>query len=305
MRGMMLCVNLQAFGLDRVNGHIRHFACLGVNVSLHTKRNQLSQLLNWGRSQPKEENSKPLNAPVILVDNNVDVPKHDPAPVKKIVALNEPQTCRNKGCGKTFKEKDNHDTACSYHPGPVVFHDKMRGVLEIITYNGHEMNESVPRSSFAFEKSCESSSLISGHASKPWASFGECLSGPSWDDNGLMGHNGARRKFGTPKPINNSDFVVKLYILLYTTSCPIEEVEILHDPKIVNHNHLMEAIEDTGFGAILISTGEDRSRIQLKIDGMRTDQSMRMVQNFLQALPGVEAIEFDSMLHKVSLSYKF
>ncbi|KAF9614667.1 hypothetical protein IFM89_019795 [Coptis chinensis] len=78
-------------------------------------------------SQPKEENSKPLNAPVIPVDNNVDVPKHDPAPVKKIVGLNEPQTCRNKGCGKTFKEKDNHDTACSYHPGPAVFHDRMRG----------------------------------------------------------------------------------------------------------------------------------------------------------------------------------
>ncbi|KAF9623096.1 hypothetical protein IFM89_036540, partial [Coptis chinensis] len=78
-------------------------------------------------SQPKEENSKPLNTIVIPVDNNVDVPKHDPAPLKKIVGLNEPQTCRNKGCGKTFNEKDNHDTVCSYHPGPAVFHDRMRG----------------------------------------------------------------------------------------------------------------------------------------------------------------------------------
>ncbi|XAR71781.1 hypothetical protein NMG60_11018193 [Bertholletia excelsa] len=49
------------------------------------------------------------------------------APPKKIVDINEPQVCRNKGCGKTFKEKDNHDTACSYHPGPAVFHDRMRG----------------------------------------------------------------------------------------------------------------------------------------------------------------------------------
>ncbi|KAF9605681.1 hypothetical protein IFM89_018024, partial [Coptis chinensis] len=40
-------------------------------------------------SQPKEENSKPLNALVIPVDNNVDVPKHDPAPVKKIVGPNQ------------------------------------------------------------------------------------------------------------------------------------------------------------------------------------------------------------------------
>ncbi|KAG5558451.1 hypothetical protein RHGRI_008403 [Rhododendron griersonianum] len=50
-----------------------------------------------------------------------------PAPAKKIVDINQPQICKNKGCGKTFKEKDNHDTACSYHPGPAVFHDRMRG----------------------------------------------------------------------------------------------------------------------------------------------------------------------------------
>lgn len=51
-----------------------------------------------------------------------------PAPAKKIVDINQPQICKNKGCGKTFTEKDNHDTACSYHPGPAVFHDRMRGV---------------------------------------------------------------------------------------------------------------------------------------------------------------------------------
>ncbi|XP_004496652.2 cysteine and histidine-rich domain-containing protein RAR1 [Cicer arietinum] len=48
-------------------------------------------------------------------------------PPKKIVDINEPQICKNKGCGQTFKEKDNTDTACSYHPGPAVFHDRMRG----------------------------------------------------------------------------------------------------------------------------------------------------------------------------------
>ncbi|KAI4351884.1 hypothetical protein L6164_006189, partial [Bauhinia variegata] len=46
---------------------------------------------------------------------------------KKIVDINEPQICKNKGCGQTFKERDNHDTACSYHPGPAIFHDRMRG----------------------------------------------------------------------------------------------------------------------------------------------------------------------------------
>ncbi|XP_010555630.1 PREDICTED: cysteine and histidine-rich domain-containing protein RAR1 [Tarenaya hassleriana] len=47
--------------------------------------------------------------------------------VKKKVGMNEPQVCKNKGCGKTFKEIENHETACSYHPGPAIFHDRSRG----------------------------------------------------------------------------------------------------------------------------------------------------------------------------------
>ncbi|XP_065870807.1 cysteine and histidine-rich domain-containing protein RAR1 [Euphorbia lathyris] len=46
---------------------------------------------------------------------------------KKVVDLNQPRTCKNKGCGQTYKEKDNHESACSYHPGPAVFHDRLRG----------------------------------------------------------------------------------------------------------------------------------------------------------------------------------
>ncbi|XP_057546580.1 cysteine and histidine-rich domain-containing protein RAR1 [Amaranthus tricolor] len=50
-----------------------------------------------------------------------------PAPPRKKVGINEPQICKNKGCGQTFKEIDNHDAACNYHPGPAIFHDRMRG----------------------------------------------------------------------------------------------------------------------------------------------------------------------------------
>ncbi|KAK7280049.1 hypothetical protein RJT34_25111 [Clitoria ternatea] len=60
-------------------------------------------------------------------DSNSTVQAQAPKPPKKIVDINEPQVCKNKGCGQTFKEKDNHDTACSYHPGPAIFHDRMRG----------------------------------------------------------------------------------------------------------------------------------------------------------------------------------
>ncbi|KAF3661984.1 Cysteine and histidine-rich domain-containing protein RAR1 [Capsicum annuum] len=79
-------------------------------------------------SQPKEAIPKASNTvPSVPLESNTDAQQDHPAPVKKKVDINEPQICKNKGCGKTFKEKENHDTACSYHPGPAVFHDRMRG----------------------------------------------------------------------------------------------------------------------------------------------------------------------------------
>ncbi|KAL5727943.1 putative methionine--tRNA ligase [Ranunculus cassubicifolius] len=71
-------------------------------------------------SQIKNVNSKPMNATAVPVVQKA-------APPKKIYGLNDPQICKNKGCGQTFKEKDNHDTACNHHPGPAVFHDRTRG----------------------------------------------------------------------------------------------------------------------------------------------------------------------------------
>ncbi|GMP70011.1 hypothetical protein CsSME_00029053 [Camellia sinensis var. sinensis] len=79
-------------------------------------------------SQVKVMNPNPPSAVTVSpAESNTSVQEGLSAPAKKMVDINEPQTCRNKGCGKTFKEKDNHDTACSYHPGPAVFHDRMRG----------------------------------------------------------------------------------------------------------------------------------------------------------------------------------
>ncbi|XP_077244765.1 cysteine and histidine-rich domain-containing protein RAR1 isoform X1 [Tasmannia lanceolata] len=77
-------------------------------------------------SHARVVNSKPLKEATVPAESHA-VEEKDPPPAKKTIDLNEPQTCRNKGCGKTFKEKDNHESACEYHPGPAVFHDRMRG----------------------------------------------------------------------------------------------------------------------------------------------------------------------------------
>ncbi|KAG9454380.1 hypothetical protein H6P81_007284 [Aristolochia fimbriata] len=79
-------------------------------------------------SLPSSVNAQPLKPRTTPPEkSNEDVKKSPPVPAKRVVDINEPQTCRNKGCGKTFKEKDNHAEACEYHPGPAVFHDRLRG----------------------------------------------------------------------------------------------------------------------------------------------------------------------------------
>ena len=37
------------------------------------------------------------------------------------------QTCRNAGCGSRFRERDNTDEACAFHPGPPIFHERAKG----------------------------------------------------------------------------------------------------------------------------------------------------------------------------------
>uniref|UniRef100_A0A2N9J350 P-type Cu(+) transporter n=1 Tax=Fagus sylvatica TaxID=28930 RepID=A0A2N9J350_FAGSY len=83
-----------------------------------------------------------------------------------------------------------------------------------------------------------------------------------------------------------------------------EEAEVHYDPKIVGYTQLLEAIEDTGFEAVLISSGEDISKIELRVDGFRTDHSMRIIEESLQALPGVQDISSSPEINKIALSYK-
>ncbi|CAG8481619.1 8637_t:CDS:2 [Dentiscutata erythropus] len=35
--------------------------------------------------------------------------------------------CVHKGCEKTYEEKDNHETACLYHPSAPIFHEGLKG----------------------------------------------------------------------------------------------------------------------------------------------------------------------------------
>ncbi|WZZ85982.1 hypothetical protein YC2023_114561 [Brassica napus] len=84
----------------------------------------------------------------------------------------------------------------------------------------------------------------------------------------------------------------------------IEEAEVHYDPTLLSYDKLLEEIENAGFEAVLISTGEDVSKIDLKIDGEFTDESMMMIEKSLEALPGVQSVEISHGSDKISVLYK-
>ncbi|CAN6448203.1 unnamed protein product [Victoria cruziana] len=83
-----------------------------------------------------------------------------------------------------------------------------------------------------------------------------------------------------------------------------EEAEIKFDADLVSCKKLMDVIEDTGFEAFLITTGEDCNRVTLSVEGAITDESLGRIESSLRALPGIQEIEIDSNLHRVCISYK-
>ncbi|KAM7278756.1 hypothetical protein ACFE04_005890 [Oxalis oulophora] len=101
------------------------------------------------------------------------------------------------------------------------------------------------------------------------------------------------------KALQSINGIYKAQVALAT-----EEAQIQFDPRILDHNQIIQKIEDTGFEAVLINAGEDMSKIQLKVEGVRTENSMRILENSLQALPGVHGIDIHQELRKISLSYK-
>jgi Cu+-exporting ATPase len=53
-----------------------------------------------------------------------------------------------------------------------------------------------------------------------------------------------------------------------------------------------------------VTTGEDQSRIDLKMDGVLDERLIMILTSSVESLPGVENIKFNSELHKVTISYK-
>lgn len=83
-----------------------------------------------------------------------------------------------------------------------------------------------------------------------------------------------------------------------------EEAEVHYDPKVVNCNQFIIAIEDIGFEALPITIGEYITKIDLKIDGMHNENSTAKVKESLKLIPGIDDVNIDTALSKVTISYR-
>ncbi|CAF1841181.1 unnamed protein product [Brassica napus] len=84
----------------------------------------------------------------------------------------------------------------------------------------------------------------------------------------------------------------------------LKKLKFIMIPPLLSCDKLLEEIENAGFEAVLISTGDDVSKIDLKIDGEFTDESMTIVERSLEALPGVQSVEIKNGSDKISVLYK-
>lgn len=83
----------------------------------------------------------------------------------------------------------------------------------------------------------------------------------------------------------------------------LEEAKVHFDPNLTDVDKIIEAIEDTGFGTDLISSGNDANKVFLKLEGVYNAEDVNLVMSSLELAVGVNHVEMDLSEHKVTVSY--
>ncbi|KAI5067389.1 hypothetical protein GOP47_0017917 [Adiantum capillus-veneris] len=86
-------------------------------------------------------------------------------------------------------------------------------------------------------------------------------------------------------------------------SLTTEEAVIHYDPKLINYKQIMEVVDDMGYTTDLISAGEERDKVILKVEGAHSVEGMHLIKTSLAALPGVNSVDMDADNEKVIVAY--
>ncbi|XP_030454846.1 copper-transporting ATPase HMA4-like [Syzygium oleosum] len=83
----------------------------------------------------------------------------------------------------------------------------------------------------------------------------------------------------------------------------LEEAKVHYDKNIIDTNRIIEAVEDAGFGADLITTGNDLNKVHLKLQGVNNPEDAAVIQTTLESAEGVNEVEMDLAEEKVVIAY--
>lgn len=83
----------------------------------------------------------------------------------------------------------------------------------------------------------------------------------------------------------------------------LEEAKVNYDPNITDTDHIIRAIVDAGFGADLISSGSDVTKVHFDLDGISCPEDLSVIQCVLESQEGVQHVEMNLEEHKVTVSY--
>ncbi|KAM0855251.1 hypothetical protein ACQ4PT_049950 [Festuca glaucescens] len=83
----------------------------------------------------------------------------------------------------------------------------------------------------------------------------------------------------------------------------LEEAKVHFDPNITSRDLIIEAIEDAGFGADLISYGEDVNKMHLKLEGVNSPEDTKLIQSVLETVEGVNNVEWDTVDQTIKVAY--
>lgn len=84
----------------------------------------------------------------------------------------------------------------------------------------------------------------------------------------------------------------------------LEEAKVHFDPNVTSTNRIIEAVEDAGFGADIISSGSDLNKVHFKLEGVNSPDDFTAIQCCLDALEGVNTVEINQQEHTVTISYE-
>lgn len=83
----------------------------------------------------------------------------------------------------------------------------------------------------------------------------------------------------------------------------LEEAKVHFDPSITDTDKIVEAIEDVGFGANLISAVNDANKVHLKLEGVNSSEDIAAIKSSLESAEGVNHVAIDMAEIKVTVSY--